>query len=218
MKLLDALVCAAAAACPSGCAVYNPRKMSARLSVVALALVMLAACAAPGHVKFDPITRPATSRFKFVDARPAPLPRSEKGMYMTWRDEQFEPPPAVLVEHAVRRSNALPDGATVTLTEFTVSYIRTHIQQSPMASYNAFMFGAIGAGVTALLDAGASPDYCSAKVVVDVNGTPVTATASDSVSKYAAESGVRRVVEQLLARLTELVGAPVPDKDATQNP
>lgn len=190
-----------------------------KLLAVAVALAVLGGCAMPERVKLDPIAGASKSSFNFVDARPpAPPPPAEQSMFMTWRDEQFEPRPAVLVEHAIRRSNAALDGGTVVLKEFTVSYTRTAVQQSPMASHNAFMYGAVGAGVTAMLDAANSPDYCSAKVVVEVNGAPVTATASESVSKYAAESGVRSVVEQVLARLTELVGAPPAVNTAKQEP
>jgi hypothetical protein len=178
-----------------------------RALAVVTVVALLAGCAAPERIKLETVEDVSpTSSFKFVDARPEPPKRTEQGMYLVWRDEQFDPRPPALIERALRRNNSLLTGSTIVLKEFTVSFTRTEVQRSPMGSYNAFMYGALGAVMTSLLEHANSPDHCSAKVLIEINDVPITASASDTVSKYAGETGVARVVEQLLDRLVEVVG------------
>ena len=174
-----------------------------RILAAAVSFLFAVGCATPERVKLDPVAgTPANSAFRFVDARPAP-PAGDHTPVSPWRDEQFDPKPPVLVERALRRSNALLEGRSVALKEFTVVFIRREVQQSPMAAHNAFMYGAIGAGVTAMLDAANSPDRCRARIVIEVDSVPVAATAFEDVSKYAGESGIASVIELALDRLTE---------------
>jgi hypothetical protein len=170
---------------------------------------MLSGCAAPDRVAIE--TPPGTaseSSFVLSDARPEDSKQRSTNQAATiywFGDDQLDPPPPILIERALRRADNSLRGTKVVLKRFSLSFQRTSVQQSPMASYNGFTYGGLGTALTAMLDTGRSPDFCSASVEIEIDGALVRAGAAGDVSKYAGESGVQGILEQLLDRLVDAV-------------
>lgn len=172
-------------------------------------LLVLGGCATPTYLSFaEPAEFPKSSTFVFSDDRQEAgknLSQSNAATTTYFSDVQLVPSPPALVERALRRANESLNGIKIQLKEFSVSLTRTPVQRSPMADFNAHMYGAFGALMTSMLDASRSPDHGSANVELYVNGASVRAGASGSVSKYNSENGMLEIVNQMLDKMVDAV-------------